>query len=174
MVKDISLSQNYLLTFVLINFTILRRSASNRNCWIPAKCTWRILGMPCAFPVCQHMEWGCRNNGSFHLLDSSAAQNIPPPPLPWHWYHISSFQKKSQLDGKRRKLDLQHGYSMSHAAKHCSVIKTGPLSLLQSCFPFLNPSFTQTLPSGSLDKKLSHLQTQQKETFPVQSFKWSQ
>lgn len=94
----------YFLTWK-INLTTVRCSASKRNHWILAKC--KILGMPCAFPVCQHMEWAI--NGPFHHLDSSAAQNIPPP-LSWHWYHIPSFQKKSQLDGKREKLDFQHGY----------------------------------------------------------------
>lgn len=94
----------YFLTWK-INLTTVRCSASKRNHWILAKC--KILGMPCAFPVCQHMEWAI--NGPFHHLDSSAAQNIPPP-LSWHWYNIPSFQKKSQLDGEREKLDFQHGY----------------------------------------------------------------
>lgn len=107
-IKELKLPFNlYFLTWK-INFTTIRCSASQRNCWVLAKGTWRIPRMPCAFPVCQHMEWGHSNNGPFHLLDSSAAQNVPPP-LSWHWYHPSSFQKKSQLDGKKEKLDLQHG-----------------------------------------------------------------
>lgn len=101
-VKDISLSQNDLSTFIfLLEKLILPLSDAQPAREILVKCTWRILGMPRAFPVCQHMEWGQRNNGPFHLLDSSAAQNIPPP-LSWHWYHPCSFQKKSQLDGKSK------------------------------------------------------------------------
>lgn len=45
----------YFLTWK-INFAIVRCSASKRNYWILGKC--EILGMPCAFPICQHMEWG--------------------------------------------------------------------------------------------------------------------
>lgn len=170
-VKESKLPFNlYFLTW-RINFTIIRCSASKRNCWIFAKGTWGILGVPRACPVCHHMEWGHRNNGPFHLLDSSAAQNIPPP-LSWHWYHPSSSKRSPNLMEKEKKLDFQYGYSMSGAAQHCSVIK-----IVTWCkAPVL--SSTQVLHRSCVlaawTKSFFIFKQQQKKTFSLQSFKLSE